>query len=117
MDVETVIPTQCHLWSKEPLTKSDLRFRMIETYSEENHFEQKLLECADCGQVFYSQFYEEIDWEDGNDSQYSTFIPIQPSKETIERLNKSSPIELLQFIPRLHYDSKTETTIKWARQT
>ena len=115
--MKTFIPDKCHLWSKESLQADDLRFRLVESYIDTSHFgfERHLVRCADCGQTYYHEFYEVIDWDEGNDLQYKTFIPIQPNNVIIDELNKASSFELLQFFPRLQIDSKDETTIKWIR--
>lgn len=59
------------------------------------------------GQLYFFEFYEEIDWEGGNDPQYTTYIPVETNEE-IETLKKSSPLELLQFFPRLQIDFPKE---------
>lgn len=43
---------------------------------EESHFHVMILECARCTQRFVSIFTEMIDWEDGDDPQYWTLLPI-----------------------------------------
>ena len=61
-----------------------------------------MLECRECGQLYFFEFYERIDWDSGDDPQYATF-----GQEEIERLKACSPFELLQFSPRLQkYFSK-----------
>ena len=59
-------PTQCALWLKpelaEPLKD---RFNLVETYVEEAHWWRYLLECRECGQLYFFEFYEQIDWEGG----------------------------------------------------
>ena len=57
-----------------------------------------LLECRECGQLYFFEFYERIDWEGGDDPQYTTFVPVD-GQEEIERLKACSPFELLQFSP------------------
>src|SRR5262249_4159896 len=42
----------------------------------ESHFHVMILACARCTQRFVSVFTEVIDWEDGDDPQYSTLLPI-----------------------------------------
>jgi hypothetical protein len=43
---------------------------------EESHFHVMILGCARCNQRFVSVFTEVIDWEDGDDPQYWTLLPI-----------------------------------------
>jgi hypothetical protein len=97
-------PTQCVLWLEpelaEPLKD---RFSLVETYVDEAHWWRHLLECRECGQLYFFEFYERIDWEGGDDPQYTTFVPVD-GQEEIERLKACSPFELLQFSPRLQKD-------------
>ena len=41
------------------------------TLIDESHFSISILRCPECSQRFVSIFTELIDWEDGDDSQYS----------------------------------------------
>ena len=75
-------PTQCVLWLEpelaEPLKN---RFNLVETHVDEAHWWRHLLECRECGQLYFFEFYERIDWDSGDDPQYATF-----GQEEIERL-------------------------------
>ena len=104
-------PKQCHLW-KNP-TKDDLDFENVATYVESSHFDRGLIKCKRCGQLYYYEFYEVIDWEKGNDKMYSTYIPIEYDKTLIEDLNKRSPMELLAISPRLQWDP--DDSLKWIK--
>ncbi len=99
-------PTQCVLWNKPELVEScPLKdfFELIHTYVQESHLWRYLLKCRECGQLYFFEFYEEIDWVNGNDPQYTTFIPVDTIEES-QRLNQFPPLELLQFSPRLQKD-------------
>jgi len=43
---------------------------------EESHFYVKIRVCPSCSQRFLSVFTETIDWEDGDDPQYWTLLPL-----------------------------------------
>ena len=43
---------------------------------DESHFHVMILGCPRCTQRFVSVFTETIDWEDGDDPQYWTLLPI-----------------------------------------
>ena len=43
---------------------------------DESHFIAAILVCPRCAQRYVSIFTEMIDWEDGNDPQYWTLMPI-----------------------------------------
>jgi hypothetical protein len=98
-------PTRCHLWQGDVLQSQDLRdiFEVVETFEDTSHFSRCLLRCTRCGQRYFYQFYETIDWEDGDDPQYSTYIPVDANEE-VEILKKASVLELGQFAPRLVND-------------
>lgn len=98
-------PIQCLLWQKDELTSQDLHncFELIETYEEDGHFSRRLVKCKECGQLYFKEFYEWIDWENGNDPQYITFIPVEINDD-IERLKRSNVFELLEFRPCLRSD-------------
>ncbi|MCP1768664.1 hypothetical protein [Bradyrhizobium japonicum] len=75
------------------------QFATLESYSEEEHFCRQLRQCKSCGQLYFYEFYETIG-PDGNDPQYSTYVPIE-SQEDIEALKKTDHWGLLEFFPRL----------------
>src|SRR5437660_5243706 len=68
---------------------------------DESHFHVMILTCADCSQKFVSVFTETIDWEDGEDPQYWTLLPItgteaselaeQPGSVTEAALGRLAP--------------------------
>jgi (p)ppGpp synthase/HD superfamily hydrolase len=98
-------PVQCHLWNKEDLTSDDLNtaFDELHTFSQDSHFSRKLVRCKDCGQLYLKEFFEEIDWVDGEDPQYITYVPVM-SMEDAEEVNKARVWELQKFSPRLNSD-------------
>jgi hypothetical protein len=98
-------PTQCVLWEYPELVLEPLkdRFERIDTYVDESHLMRSLLKCRECGQLYFFEFYEEINWEGGNDLQYSTYIPVETEDE-IKTLKTASPFKLLDFSPRLQRD-------------
>ena len=61
------------------------------------------MKCKECGQLYFDEFYEEVDWIGGNDPQYVTLIPVAARKD-IDKLKNSSIFELTQFTPRLQKD-------------
>jgi hypothetical protein len=46
------------------------------TLVDESHYAVRILACPRCGQDFVSVFTEIIDWTSGNDSQFSTLLPV-----------------------------------------
>lgn len=110
-------PTQCHLWTAESLRPDNLHgvFEFLETYEDDSHLGRHLVKCRRCGQLYFHEFYEEIDWAKGNDPQYNTYIPVY-SRDDIELLKKASaPTGLFDYSPRLQSDwpSDNEARVYW----
>lgn len=98
--------TQCELWTEpEATVAKGLRpvFELIETYAKESHWWRYLLKCRECGQLYVFDFYEEIDWEGGQDPQFTTWVPVSGDLE-IENVLRSAPGQLTAFVPRLCKD-------------
>ncbi|MFT4080731.1 hypothetical protein [Rhodomicrobium sp.] len=94
-------PTQCRLWQITDTIKHDLALlQRVETYSDESHFSRSLLRCSECGQLYFHEFYETIDWEHGNDPQYVTWVPVSTPEE-IEALKATTLFSIHDFVPRL----------------
>ena len=99
-------PTQCALWEKPELMDEPNRrdrFELLETFVDENHEFRDLLKCKECGQLYFFEFYEDIDWVDSDDPQYWTYVPVKTGAE-IEMLKKASPVKLLEYLPQLRRD-------------
>ena len=65
-------PVRCYLWLNADLTPASLApetFTVLATYLDESHHIRKLLQCRECGQLYFYAFTEEIDWQGGNDPQ------------------------------------------------
>lgn len=99
-------PTQCVYWNNPQLVRAAPMkegFELIDTYADESHLKRYLLKCRECGQLYFFEFYEWVDWEHGNDLQYSKYIPA-PSVEDAQTLKQASQAELLLFSPSLNID-------------
>ena len=99
-------PTQCHLWAKDPLGRIDLKdsLTFVKEYVDSSHLTRWLSRCQQCGQRYFAVFYEVIDWDEGDDRQYSTYIPVESESEADE-ISNLSPLELLWFSPKIKDDS------------
>jgi hypothetical protein len=112
-------PTQCVIWDNPELVRSAPMkegFGLIDTYADESHLLRYLLKCRECGQLYFFEFYEWVDWEHGNDPQYTKYIPV-PTVEDAQMLRKASQAELLLFSPSLNIDFPKDadaSTIYWA---
>lgn len=113
-------PTQCVLWSN-PEIIDDLmkeRFELLDTYIDESHLWRYLLKCRECGQLYFFEFYEEIDWVGGDDAQYVKYIPVE-TPEDIEALKKADILEIFLFLPQLRNDFPTgaeKATLGWVEK-
>jgi len=110
---------KCHLIESTPI-KSDFdylheNFIHVKTLIDNSHLFRYILKCNKCGQLYFYEFYEVINWSGGNDSQYNTYIPVDTIEEA-ERLHNDSPLKLLGKFPRLQCDFVGDTsTIRWIR--
>jgi len=97
------LPKSCVLWL-DPASVVSLPlqdgFKLLETFVKESHWWRYLLECRECGQLYFFEFQEEVDWVDGDDPQYCTWIPID-TDEQVQRLKMAAPLDLRMFLPHL----------------
>ncbi len=101
-------PTQCVLWenpSRIGAKFSDI-FEEVETYEDSSHLTRSLYKCRECGQLYFFEWYEWVDWEKGNDKMYSTLVPVE-TREDGEGLSRTTIYTLLTYIPRLQWDGGT----------
>ena len=113
------IPAQCHLWQAETLTMKDLleALTAVETFLDEPHQTRDLRKCKTCGQLYFHEFLDWIDWQKGDDPQCQTFIPVD-SKNDIGPLLRADEFSLQSFSPRLlaDYPKGAESCrIHWVR--
>ena len=111
-------PQQCIYWDNPELVHGMMKecFELIDTYADDSHLRRYLLKCRECAQLYFFEFYEWIDWENGNDPQYSKYIPVTTMAD-VEMLKNASPFDLLLFSPSLNIDFPNDSkapTIYWA---
>lgn len=93
------VPRGCRLWTeRDRLTRETVRAMLepVKTYEDDSHLLRQLLRCTECGSLYFFEFYEEVDWQEGNDPQYSTWIPVA-DVETADYLSGLSRFDLLEF--------------------
>jgi len=87
---------------------------------DESHFGIRLLVCGSCAQGFASVFVEDVDWVDGDDSQFWTVVPLSAAE--LEELGRLDPAALRARLgaigagrPCLHRDHPkgTEPATGW----
>jgi hypothetical protein len=74
----------------------------VKAYQDESHLIRMLLRCPRCGQLYFYEFYEEIDWADSEDPQWRTLVPVadQASAEALDRLSPGA----LRAYPAIRMD-------------
>jgi len=115
-----VAPRQCIYWEHPERVRGGMEesFELMERYTDESHLRRYLLKCRECGQLYLFEFYESIDWEAGNDPQYSKYVPVGTAEEgrtlaTIDPsiLQRASPTLCVDFpkdaeTPKIYWQGK-----------
>ena len=98
-------PTQCVFWDHPERAKAKFSeiFDEVESYEDSSHFSRSLHRCRECGQLYFFEWSEWVDWEEGDDKSYATLVPVQ-TQEEIEALKQTSTFALMFYYPRLHLD-------------
>lgn len=98
------------------LREARREFKEVKSLVEETHLFRRILKCNECGQIYFYLFYETVDWERGNDPQYTIFIPVRNMKEA-EELNMKTLFELTCTVPRLQFNFVRDDTrsIEWIK--
>lgn len=74
-------PLKCVLWRDERLDNLHEILETIETYLDDSHDMRRLLKCRECGQLYFYRFLEFIDYVNGEDPQYRTYIPVASAED------------------------------------
>ena len=100
-------PTQCELWENPGRASAEFSeiFDEIASYEDSSHLSRSLHKCRECGQLYFFEWMEWVDWDGGNDRQYSTLFPVR-TEEEIEAMKRASSFDLMRYYPRLHLDGK-----------
>ena len=98
-------PTQCAIWERPELAlgKFSQTFEAVEEFEDDSHLSRSLWKCRECGQLYFREWYEWVDWDEGNDKIYVTLIPVQTSEE-IAALKQTTTFTLMRYYPRLQLD-------------
>ena len=107
-------PTQCVLWNKTGLAPTDLNLELLEVFLREPKKERDLFKCRECGQLYFHEWYEHIDFN--HDAfMYETYIPIESKEEVQTVLDAKTSADLAQFVPQLHgsFTNEAGGTLRW----
>lgn len=99
-------PLRCELWKSPEATLArgmEAGFLLVHTVAKESHWWRHVLKCRDCGQLYVYEFTEEIDWADGEDPQFATWVPVETDAE-LAAARAAPPGGLARFVPRLCKD-------------
>ncbi|RNF33990.1 hypothetical protein A7A09_013885 [Paracoccus methylarcula] len=116
---ESIAFMRCDLWTHpERIAQLGVfdRFVQIEVYDDQEHRTYQQIQCRLCGQKYFYEFYEVIDWKDGDDPQYMTFIPIRGDSD-IESLKNCRDVSSSGEFPRLlcdHLKGAEKPRVHWA---
>jgi hypothetical protein len=80
----------------------------LEELADESHFGVSIRQCVGCKQLFVSVFCERIDWQEGNDSQYTALVPI--SRDEADRLRAQRDRVSEDYLDQLGSD---RTWLRW----
>jgi hypothetical protein len=95
-------PLECILWrSPERLENIQEVLDTIETYMDDSHHMRRLVKCRECGQLYFYEFLEFVDYRDGEDPQYRTYIPVA-SGEDAALLSTLPQWDLVMCAPAIH---------------
>ncbi len=116
-----VTPKDCHLWVQEyPDLYGSLE--IVKDYTntfatDADDARRSLKRCTTCGQLYFYEMLEWIDFKDGNDPRYSTCIPVAKEKDA-DKLALMSQFEILIYLPQIRYDfpkDKDSSTVYWKK--
>ncbi len=110
--VELSPPTQCVLWENPERVAGKFAALLdeVEAYEDSSHLSRSLYKCRECGQLYFHEWWEWVDWDKGNDKQYSTLIPVQ-TQEDLAALKNATTFGLMTYFPRLQFDGYKPTWI------
>lgn len=107
-------PTQCVLWNRTGLTPEDLNLEMVKVFIRSDHIERNLFKCRECGQLYFHEWYEHINFKH-DDDMYDTYIPVETDEDINTLLEAKSSADLAKFLPQLHgsYTNNQNDSLRW----
>lgn len=94
----------CCLMKKKELSLEDLRqLKHVDTLIDSSHFSLSLMVCPECRQMYLHCSIEILDWEEGDDDDWSFYTPVTDQEADMVRLEDS--------IARAIVDSRRHITI------
>lgn len=118
--IRVVRPEKCHLMDLAGLAAKDIIGPMetVKAYQDESHLIRMLYRCSRCGQLYFYEFYEEIDWVDSEDPQWRTMIPVA-DEASAGLLNRMPPMSFGAYPAiRMDYPKEAMTLVPpyWTKE-
>jgi hypothetical protein len=101
-------PTQCHFWKADHPNPGRDETDLVKSFEDDSHLVRALLRCRDCGQLYFYEWYEEIDWEGGDDPWYQTWVPVD--EQDVDDLLKTDIWTIHGYTPRIVNDWRRDGT-------
>lgn len=92
-------------------------FENVKVYSDDDdHLKRRLMRYKPTSELYFYEFKEEIDYLNGNDPQYRTYIPVK-NEEEADKINKLDILQIHTVSPRLIDDWHADDTrvTKWIK--
>ena len=107
----------CKLWNDPEIIRLKGALQLVETYEDSSHSARWLLACPECGQLYFGEFHEEIDWNGGPDAMYNTYFPIRDAAHLATLKSTGNHFDLMHFVPTLQWDDpgNKPATVRWVR--
>ncbi|MBI2409762.1 hypothetical protein HYV30_01830 [Candidatus Kaiserbacteria bacterium] len=109
-------PLRCALWKKSTVGLEDLNFESVNVFNKTTHIKRDLFKCRDCGQLYFHEWYEHMDFN--HDAyMYDTYIPVETESDIATLLKNKSTADLEKFLPQLHgsHTNDTDDSLHWIR--
>ena len=93
----------CHLLNQETISDKDLHsLETVEIFTDDPHFVRSIKRCPVCGGYFLYDLHEWVDWSDGNDEIYTTYLPAKSLNHARQMNNGKEHIRNRR--PAIHWD-------------
>lgn len=76
---------------------------VVKSFEDKSHLVRALLRCRDCGQLYFYEWCEEIDWVNGDDPRYQAWVLVD--EQDVDGLLKADIWTVRTYTPRIINDS------------
>ena len=107
-------PHPCPIWTDPTEARLNAGFERIEDLLDSSHDLRAINRCRCCGGLWLYEFHEEIDWRDGCDPSYRTWVPV-PDREAALRLHAACPTGSLEADRMIRLDRPKGAPVRLMR--